>query len=155
MKNQLVYLLLLLFTGCKSNLNTGEEITVKFIANRKKFEQLVYELNNNPAIDSLYKSSKSGGVKASDFPHVISLQLSKLDISSVYIYAGCINPIKPLYIFSTNWNAKTPVMVVNNPCDSINTINKYYHKDEYNNEIWGIGDFWFIQKNAKPLIPLD
>ena len=147
---KLFYVILIFCFGCKTNIDTSEEIINKFIFNKKDFEILLQDLKNNPVVDSLYRSIESIERKLSDFPPDIYLQLNNLGVSHVYLHSGgCGKPLKKVFIFKTNWNSKVPIIVDNNPCDTLRTKDKYYSKDQNNNEFWGFGDFWQAYKEVK------
>ena len=138
--------------SCNTDITTSENILNKFNSNRREFELLLFDLKNNPTIDSLYASDERPGRKKEEFPPSISLRLSHLGISEVYLHAGkYAKPYGEVFVFKTNWNSQNAIMVDNNPYDSLRTITGYYNKDANNNEFWGLGNSWQVYKEVKPL----
>ena len=144
-----LFIFLLLFSSCNTDINSSKEILNKFQSNRNKFDLLLSNLKSNPAIDSLFSSENNRGRKIDAFPTEITSTLSQLGISDVYLHYGCGKPSTKIFVFKTTWNSKTPIIIDNNPCDSLRVINGYYSKDENGNEFWGCGNSWQVYKETK------
>ena len=53
------------------------------------------------------------------------------------------------YYFKTNWQADHPIFLMYNECDTAETREGFYNKDENENETWGLGDNWKMFRLVK------
>jgi hypothetical protein len=132
----------------------SEKMIKKFNINKTELTQLVKIFQDNPQIDSMFQSEFLASRKAKEFPETFSKQLSVIGIEKVSIHqAKCpMKSDKKTFILETNWIAKDSVSIFYAVCDSIETKNGFYRKDDNGNEIWGIGESWGIVKIVKYLI---
>jgi len=147
MKQILFYFALIhLLASCNKAPDTPEEILARFDQNKKSFEKLDSAIRNNQQAMQLFDELHAER-KSTEFPGTIAEQSKSLGISAVAKHYNVIGKnIKPLIVFNASWNPEYPIIILQNPYDSIQTKRSYYRKDINNNEFIGAGDEWMVYK---------
>ncbi len=116
----------------------------RFKTARQQFNALIQLLQ---ADTITWKGDWPPFVSTTEFQQPIKNQLQQLGVSKVgrFAWPGCPRE----FDLTLDWDKHIPLHAYHNACDSINTRTDDYHKDENNNEIWGMGDHWALWTEVK------
>ena len=145
----LIIIVLLACTGCRPNKNP-EKLKANFYKHQQALDQFVFTLQNDKLLDSLFGATyllKIDELKNS-YPDLYK-SLTNAGIEAASSCRRAYPKKAKWYFIKTNWRSEYPIYLKYDRYDSIQTVKRYYNKDEVSNETWGLGDNWFMFRWVK------
>jgi len=141
-------LTILIFLICGCNQNTKEQdFSEMFYKKQGLFDTLVFDLQNKH-LDTLIHlfNEENSLANISAIDSSVNSTIKQIGISRIISGKlwNCIGINE--YDIQTTWNKQYPIHINYNKCDSIRTKKGYYKKDANSNEVWGLGNNWYMWK---------
>lgn len=145
----LFFLTLLITYGCQNNKKPLELIET-FKKNKISLDLLVYKLQNDKRLDTLFQNEPDSGLPniKSSYPDIYAI-LKEVGITDASSHMNLFPKWSSSYYLKTNWVNEYPIYIIFNCYDSSETKKGFYSKDEVLNETWGLGNNWKMFRFVK------